>query len=136
MSDKKVEKTKDGTVKISSQKEAPSDLYEKIQTMSLRALAEILNKDKPSLSITSNRITLMSSVVRCAIELMHRNGAKDLSIKVHGDIVQMSFRHEADNVALADKTFIYPFVIKPKLSKSKKVVSFDLNSSRMIEMVE
>ena len=133
MSDKKVEKTKDGTVKMSSQKKAPSDLYETIKNMSLGALAEILNKDKPSLSITSNRITLMSSVVRCAIELMHRNGAKDLSIKVHGDIIRMSFKHEADNVALADRTFFDPFVIKPKLSKSKKVVSFDLNSLRMVE---
>lgn len=130
MSDKKIEKTKDGNSKISSQKEAPSDLYETIKNMSLSALAEILNKDKQSLSITSNRITLMSSVVRCAIELMHRNGAKDLSIKVHGDIIRMSFKHEADNVALADRTFFCPFVIKTKLSKSKKVVSFDLNSSR------
>lgn len=98
--------------------------YDKIMNMSICEFAEYALKrtygGKSSMS-SRDRIETMKRVVGRAIELMHRNGVKDLSIRIKGDIIDMSFKCEADNISLAG--FMRPY---SNTRKSRKKVSVDI----------
>lgn len=123
-------KANDGTVVL----DKAAEEYEMIKNMKLSDLVEKViawrKADEKDLSITSNRIDLMSKVVKNAIVLMHRNGANELSVKIKGDVIEMAFRCEADNIALSSLSYCHPYLVENVLSKSKKKVTVDLKKAR------
>lgn len=117
---------KKGTVLL----DKTAEEYEIIKNMKLSDLVERLidsmSTGRKDLSITENRIDLMTKVVKNAILVMHRNGAKELSVKIKGDLIEMSFNCQADNICLSGPAYIYPYMVDCKLSKSNKKVTVNI----------
>lgn len=108
--------------------------YEIIKNMKLSDLVEGLLEarieGRKDLSITANRIDFITKVIKNAIFVMHRNGAKELSVKIKENSIEMSFKCEADNICLSGPAYIHPHLVEGKLSKSKKKVTINLNDVR------
>ena len=123
-------KVKDGTASL----DKASEEYELIKNMRMSDLVEWVFASrtcgKPDMSVTANKIDLLSKVVKKAISLMYRNAAKELDIKIKGDTIEMSFKCDADNISLAGHSYVYPYIVEPKLSKSKKKVAIDIKNVR------
>ena len=104
--------------------------YEIIKNMKLSDLVKWLidsrSAGRKDLSITENRIDLMTKVIKKAILVMHRNGAKVLSVRIKGDLIDMSFNCEADNICLSGPAYFYPYMVEGKLSRSKKKVTVNI----------